>query len=408
MNLPLHIARRYLFATKKHHAVNIISGISACGVAFATMALVCTLSVFNGFQEMVAGLFTAFDPELKITTVKGKTFDAQSPIVAQIRALPEVELCCPTLEENVMVRYKGRQAVVTLKGVDEDFEQLTDITHILYGNGRFLLEDSIASYGVMGIELIGMLGTGLSFTEPLEVLAPKREARINPINPSSAFKRDFLYAPGVAFAVNQQSYDSKYILTSLAFMRRLLDYETEATALELKLRPGSNTAQVQAQLSALLGSEFAVQSRYEQQASVFRIMEVEKFISYLFLTFILTIASFNIIGSLSMLILDKREDVNTLRNLGASNRLISRIFLCEGCLISLLGALGGIVLGVVLCLLQQTFGFIRLGDGSGTFVVDTYPVSVHLWDVILILITVTVVGFLSVWYPVRYLSKRLL
>ena len=408
MNLPFYIARRYLFSKKKHTAINIISGISVCGVALATLALVCTLSVFNGFQDMVAGFFTAFDPELKITIREGKVFEPQGAAFQEVRSLPEIGVWTETLEENAMVQYKDRQAMAIIKGVEDNFEELTSIDSLLYGAGEFILHDSIVDYGVLGVELISELGTGLQFVDPLQVYAPKRNVRVNMANPSASFNRDYLFSPGVVFVVNQQKYDARYILTSLSFARNLFNYDTEVSAVELKLKPGADVTAVQRKIARILGDEFVVLDRYEQQADVFRIMEIEKFISYLFLTFILAIACFNVIGSLSMLILDKREDVETLRNLGADDRLIARIFLFEGRFISLFGALSGIVLGLLLCYIQQRFGIISLGGGNGSFIVDAYPVSVHVTDVVLIFITVITVGFLSVWYPVHYLTRRLL
>ena len=408
MNLPFYIARRYLFSKKKHNAINIISGISVCGVALATLALVCTLSVFNGFQDMVAGFFTAFDPELKITIREGKVFEPQGAAFQEVRSLPEIGVWTETLEENAMVQYKDRQAMAIIKGVEDNFEELTSIDSLLYGAGEFILHDSIVDYGVLGVELISELGTGLQFVDPLQVYAPKRNVRVNMANPSASFNRDYLFSPGVVFVVNQQKYDARYILTSLSFARNLFNYDTEVSAVELKLKPGADVTAVQRKIARILGDEFVVLDRYEQQADVFRIMEIEKFISYLYLTLILAIARFNVKGSLSMLILDKREDVETLRNLGADDRLIARIFLFEGRLISLFGALSGIVLGLLLCYIQQRFGIISLGGGNGSFIVDAYPVSVHVTDVVLIFITVITVGFLSVWYPVHYLTRRLL
>lgn len=408
MNLPFYIARRYLFSKKKHNAINIISAISVCGVALATLALVCTLSVFNGFQDMVAGLFTAFDPELKITIREGKVFDGQDERIRAIRTLPEVSVFTETLEENAMVQYKDRQTMAVIKGVEDNFEYLTAIDSILYGAGDFLLHDSIVDYGVMGIELVSTLGTGIQFVDPLQIYTPKRNVKVNMANPASSFNMDYLFSPGAVFVVNQQKYDSRYILTSLDFVRRMLDYTSEVSAVELRLKPDASLSSVKSKIASMLGDKFLVQDRYEQQADVFRIMEIEKLISYLFLTFILMIACFNVIGSLSMLILDKKEDVVTLRNLGADDRLIRRIFLFEGRLISLFGALIGIVLGLGLCFIQQKFGLITLGGGGGQFLVDAYPVSVHFWDVVLVFVTVLSVGFFSVWYPVRYLSKRLL
>ena len=397
MNLPFYIARRYLFSKKKHNAINIISAISVCGVALATLALVCTLSVFNGFQDMVAGLFTAFDPELKITIREGKVFDGQDERIRAIRTLPEVSVFTETLEENAMVQYKDRQTMAVIKGVEDNFEDLTAIDSILYGAGDFLLHDSIVDYGVMGIELVSTLGTGIQFVDPLQIYTPKRNVKVNMANPASSFNMDYLFSPGAVFVVNQQKYDSRYILTSLDFVRRMLDYTSEVSAVELRLKPDASLSSVKSKIASMLGDEFLVQDRYEQQADVFRIMEIEKLISYLFLTFILMIACFNVIGSLSMLILDKKEDVVTLRNLGADDRLIRRIFLFEGRLISLFGALIGIVLGLGLCFIQQKFGLITLGGGGGQFIVDAYPVSVHFWDVVLVFVTVLSVGFLSVW-----------
>lgn len=408
MNLPFYIARRYLFSKKKHHAINVISGISACGVMLTTVALVCTLSVFNGFRDMVAGFFTAFDPELKIVARQGKVFDPNESRIRQVQALPQVDIWTKTLEENALVQYKDRQAMAVIKGVEANFEQLTSIDSLLYGAGTFVLNDSLVDYGFLGVELVSELNCGIQFIDPLKVYAPKRNVRVNIANPSTSFCQEYLFSPGAVFAVNQQKYDAHYILTSLEFARRLFRYNTEVSAIELKLKPGSDVGRTQKEMKKILGDRFQVLNRYEQQADVFRIMEIEKFISYLFLTFILAIACFNIIGSLSMLILDKREDVETLRNLGADDRLITRIFLFEGGLISLWGALGGIILGLLLCFLQQHFGLISLGGGNGVFLVDAYPVSVHLSDIALVFATVVMVGFLSVWYPVRYLSRRLL
>ncbi len=407
MNLPLYIAKRYLFSKKKHNAINIISGVSVCGVVLATVALICTLSVFNGFQDMVAGLFTSFDPELKITAREGKVFDGAEPLMEAVRGLPEVKVSTGTLEENAMVQYRERQTMAVIKGVESNFEQLTAIDSILYGAGEFMLSDSIVDYAVMGVELIGTLGTGVQFVDPLQVYVPKRNERVNMSNPAASFNTDYLFSPGVVFAVNQQKYDSQYILTSIDFARRLLDYDTELSAVELKLVPGADTDAVKRKIRTMLGDGFNVQDRHEQQADVFRIMKIEKFISYLFLTFILMVACFNVIGSLSMLILDKRDDVVTLRNLGADNKLIGRIFMFEGALIGISGAVIGIVVGILLCLIQERYGIISLGNG-GNFIVDAYPVSVHWQDVVVILLTVIVVSFASVRYPVRYLTKRLL
>ena len=410
MNLSFYIAKRYLFSKKSHNAINVISGVSVCGVALATMALVCTLSVFNGFQDLVATFFTAFDPELKITATSGKVFDGHDIRIEKLHDFHEIEVFSESLEDNAMVQYNGKQAMVVIKGVEDNFSHLTAIDSILYGRGEMVLYDEIVDYAIPGVELTSILGTGIRFLDPLEVYAPKRGTQINVANPASSFNVSYLHSSGLVFAVNQQKYDASYILTSLKFARNLFQYDTEVSSIELKLKEGVDVEAFADKIGGILGDDFIVQNRYEQQADTFRIMQVEKLISYLFLTFILLVACFNVIGSLSMLIIEKKNDVVTLRGLGADDRLISRIFLFEGCLISFLGALVGVVLGLTLCLVQQEFGILTLGSGAsaGAFVVDAYPVSVHWQDVVLILITVLLIGFLSVLYPVKFFSRRLL
>ncbi|MCR4765776.1 MAG: ABC transporter permease [Bacteroidaceae bacterium] len=404
MAIAYYIAKRYLFSKKKHNAINIISAISVCGVALATLALVCTLSVFNGFHEMVEGLFTAFDPPLKITASQGKTFQQNDERIEKVLQMTEIETAMPTIEESAMVQYKDKQLMVTIKGVDDSFTQITEIDSILYGRQAFILQEEGVDYGILGMGVASALGTGIQFVDPLPVIAPKQNVHVNIANPGAAFAKGYLYSPGSVFMVNQEKYDAQYILTSLSFARQLFGYRDEVSAMEIKLKPGSNERSVQTKMKELLGDDFQVQNRFEQQADVFRIMEIEKFISYLFLTFILIIATFNVIGSLSMLIVDKQEDAQTLHNLGASHQLIERIFMFEGWLIAAYGALTGIVLGVILCLIQHHFGIISLGNN---FIVEAYPVSVHLLDVVLIFITVLAVGAISVIFPVKYMSKRL-
>ena len=407
MRLAYYIARRYLFAPKKHRAVNVISALSACGVALATVALVCTLSVFNGFQEMVAGFFTAFDPELKITVRHGKTFDPADSCLQAVRRLPQVAVWSETLEENALVRYRDRQVTATVKGVDDAWRQLASVDSLLYGAGEFLLQDSVVSYAVPGVELISQLGCGIGFVDPLELYAPRPGARINVANPYAGLRHGYLHSSGLIFIVNQQEYDAHYILTSLDFARRLFGQPDQVSAIELRLAPNVDTDRTKHRLQELLGPDYLVQDRYEQQADVFRIMESEKLISYLFLTFILIMACFNVVGSLSMLMLEKRDDVRTLCNLGADTQLVRRIFQCEGGLIVVCGAAAGILLGWLLCLAQQQFGLIRLGS-AGEFVTDAFPVSVQTGDIVVVFVTVTVVGGLSVWQAVRYLGRRLL
>ena len=408
MNFPFYIARRYLFSKKSTHAINVISGISVVGVAVATMALVVTLSVFNGFHDLVASFFTQMDPQLKVTPVKGKTAPADDPILTEIRQLPDVEVATECLEEQALAVYGDRQMMVKIKGVEDNFNQLTHIQEILEGDGDFELHAADLNYGIPGLGVAYQLGLGYTYEHPLKVFAPRREGQLNMANPTEGFVVDELYSPGVIFCMKQGKYDKNYILTSLAFTRHLFDLEGRLSSLELRLKPGSDFDRVKEQMVKIAGDKYNVFDRYEQQDDTFRIMKVEKLIAYVFLTFILVIACFNIIGSLSMLIIDKKEDVVTLRNLGATDHQITRIFLFEGRLISAIGAVLGVLIGLLLCWLQQQYGIVRLGSSEGSFVVDAYPVSVHPWDIVLIFFTVMAVGFLSVWYPVRYFSKRIL
>ena len=408
MNFPFFVARRYLFSKKKTHVINVISFISVVGVAVATMALVVVMSVFNGFQDLVANLFTNFDPQLKVMPVMGKTAAADDPVLTKIRRLPQVDVATESLQDMALAVYQGKQAMVTVKGVDDNFANLTHITEILYGDGQFQLHTANLAYGTPGIRLAQTLGTGANWQGYLRIYAPRREGQLDMSNPQDGFVVDSLISSGVVFAVNQGKYDKNYILTSIGFARRLFGQQGRLSALELRLKPDADFNAAKRRIQQIAGSRFVVKDRYEQQADTFKIMQIEKLMAYIFLTFILIVACFNIIGSLSMLIIDKRDDAVTLRNLGATDRQITRIFLFEGRMISVFGALLGIGLGLLLCLLQQQFGFVRMGDADGSYIVNAYPVSVHYLDVLIIFITVIVAGWLSVWYPVRYLSKRLL
>lgn len=408
MNFPFYIARRYLFSKKSTHAINVISGVSVVGVAVATMALVVTLSVFNGFHDLVASLFTAFDPQLKVTPAVGKTAPADDPVLTRIRHLPEVEVATETVEDMALAIYGDRQAMVTIKGVDDNFDSLTHIREILVGEGEYELHAAGLNYGIPGIRLAEALGTGYRYDRPLKIYAPKREGQLNMANPTDGFVEDELYSPGVLFSVKQAKYDKSYIVTSIGFARNLFGQQGMVSALELRLKPGTDFDAAKEKIRQMAGGKYTVKDRFEQQEDTFRIMKIEKLIAYIFLTFILAVACFNIIGSLSMLIIDKKTDVATLRNLGASDKQIVRIFLFEGRMISAIGAVLGIAVGLLLCWLQQTYGLVGLGRSSGSFIIDAYPVSVHPKDVALIFVTVLAVGFIAVWYPVHYFARRLL
>ena len=408
MNFPFFIARRYLFSKKSTHVINVISSISVIGVAVATMALVIVLSVFNGFHDLVASLFTSFDPQLKVVPVEGKTAPADDPILTKIRLLPQVDVVTETVEDQALAIYNDHQAMVKIKGVDDNFAELSHITDILYGDGSFSLHAANLEYGTVGIRLAQNLGIGAQWDGFLKIYAPKKEGQLDMTNPGDGFVADSLNSPGVLFAVKQAKYDKNYIITSISFARNLFGQQGMLSDLELRLKPGSNLDAVKAEMQQIAGNKYKVLDRFEQQEDTFKIMSIEKMIAYIFLTFILVVACFNIIGSLSMLIIDKKNDVVTLRNLGANDKQITRVFLFEGRMIAVIGAVIGIGLGLLLCFLQQQYGFVRLGDSEGSFIVDAYPVSVHYSDVAIIFVTVIAVGWLAVWYPVRALSKRLL
>lgn len=408
MNFPFYIARRYLFSKKSTHVINIISGISVVGVAVATMALVVTLSVFNGFHDLVTSLLTSFDPQIEIVPTKGKTAPADDPILTKIRNLPQVDVATESVEDQAMAIYKGRQAMIKVKGVEDNFSELSHINDILYGDGEFSLHAANLQFGVVGIRLADNLGMTADWDGQLKIYAPKREGQLDLMNPTEGFVEDSVISPGVVFSVKQARYDRDYVLTSIAFARNLFGQQGMLSQLEIRLKPGSDLDAVKAEMQKIAGSKYRVLDRMEQQADTFKIMKIEKFIAYIFLTFILAVACFNIIGSLSMLIIDKKNDVVTLRNMGASDKQIVRIFLFEGRMISAIGAILGILVGLLLCWLQQVYGLVSLGRSSGSFIVDAYPVSVHPEDIIIIFITVLAVGFASVWYPVRYFAKRLI
>lgn len=408
MNFPFFVARRYLFSKKSTHVINVISAISVIGVAVATMALVIVLSVFNGFHDLVASFFTNFDPQLKVVPVQGKTAPADDPVLTQIRQLPEVDVATESVEDQALAVFRDKQAMVIVKGVDDNFPELSHINEILYGNGAFSLHAANLQYGVLGIRLAQTLNVGAQWEGYLHIYAPKKEGQLDMSNPAEGFVVDSLNSPGVLFAVRQSKYDKNYILSSISFARNLFGQQGMLSSLEIRLKPGSNLDAVKAEMQKIAGDKYQVLDRFEQQADTFKIMSIEKMIAYIFLTFILVVACFNIIGSLSMLIIDKKDDVVTLRNLGASDKQIARVFLFEGRMISVIGAVVGIGLGLLLCLLQQMYGFVKLGDSEGSFIVDAYPVSVHYIDVAFIFVTVIAIGWLAVWYPVRYLSRRLL
>lgn len=408
-NFSFYVARRYMFSKKSVGAINVISFISVAGVAVGTMALVIVLSVFNGFHDLVASLFTNFDPQIEVVPVKGKTINADAPELDRIRHLDFVDVATDVVEDQAIAVYGDRQRMVTVMGVDENFDQLTNISDILYGDGDFTLRVANLYFGVPGIRLAQDLGLGARWADYLKIYAPVRRGQLTDLDtPTDGFVVDSLLSPGVVYAVNQNKYDRDRIITSIYFARQLFDQDGMLSSLQLRLKPGTDLSTAKREIKAAAGEKFRVLDRFEQQADTFRIMQIEKVLAYVFLTFILIVACFNIISSLSMLIIDKKNDINTLHNLGANDRQIRSIFLYEGRIISAVGALIGIGLGLALCGLQQAFGFVKMGESSGTFIVNAYPVSVHYWDVLVVFITVILIGWAASWIPARRLRKQIL
>ncbi|MDR3652634.1 MAG: FtsX-like permease family protein [Paludibacter sp.] len=402
LSFSFRIARRYLFSKKSHNAINIISGISAAGVGVGAMALVCVLSVFNGFGSLISDMFSSFDPDLKISVIQGKTFDVNTKEFNALRKMKSVAYFTEVVEENALLRFKNKQMPATVKGVSNDFEKMTRIDSIMY-DGKFILYDGAFQRSVLGVGVASILGLGAHFIDPLYIYAPKRTSEINLLRPENSFNQVGTFVSGI-FSVKQLQYDDHYVLISIGLARDLFEYEkSTVTSVELKLAKGVDKDEVQKKIKTLLGNKFQVKNRYEQQESFFKIMKIEKWITYLILCFILLIASFNIIGSLSMLIIDKKADIETLRSLGANNQLIKRIFLFEGWMISAVGAIVGIAIGAGMCLVQEHFGILKLGSG---YVVDAYPVVTNPIDMLLVFITVISMGFLAAYYPVRYIRTK--
>ena len=405
MNFPFFIARRYVFSKKSTNAINVISAISVVGVAVGTMALVIVLSVFNGFHDLVASFFTTFDPQIELVPTQGKTAPADDPLLDQIRKMPEVSVHTDVLEDQGLAVYGDRQQMVTVMGVDDNFTQLTNIGDILYGDGEFSLQAANLFYAIPGIRLAQDMGLGARFEGYLKLYAPVRRGQITELaDPSEGFVVDSLISPGVVFAVNQAKYDRDRVICSIGFARRLFDQDGMLSSLQIRLKPGSDLGAVKKQMREIVGSKYNVLDRFEQQSDTFNIMQIEKVLAYVFLTFILMVACFNIISSLSMLIIDKKADAATLRNLGATDKQIRSIFLFEGRIISAIGAVVGILLGLLLCWLQQEFGLVHMGDSAGSFVVNAYPVSVHYDDVAIVFVTVLLIGWAAAWIPTRKLK----
>ena len=406
MKLELHIAWRYLFSKKGHNAINIVSGVSAAAVGVVAAAMVCVLSVMNGFGALVEHMFSEFDPEIRITPAQGKSFRLDTLPVQQVLALPFVQAASQVVEETALVRYKDHQQPARIMGVDTVFQHITHIDSIL-SDGYFSVYDGAFERCVMGRGLAAQIGINAHFVGAVHIYAPKRLERVNMLRPDDAFLHETAFMAGT-FAVNQTTYDDQLLIVSLPLARRLFQYDTlTVTSLELQLASDSRLSarRMKTQLRECLGDGYIVADRYEQQADFFRILKIEKLLTALLLAFILLIACFNVIGSLSMLIIDKQEDIRILQHLGATNQTIRRTFLYEGWLITTLGALFGLLIGLAVCLLQQHYGLLKLGSGVD-YVISAYPVLVQAGDVLAVAAIVLLMGFLAAYYATRSLRTK--
>lgn len=405
LKVPVYIAKRYLISRKSHNIINIISGIAVAGVTIGTMALIIILSVFNGFEKIVTTLFNSFDPDLMITVKEGKVFRPSDLPGDSIKALPGVLRYTEVLEETALLKYTSKQYIVTMKGVSEDYVRLSGLDTMMVG-GDFILQSHGKPFAVVGYGVAYYLGINPDdYSDPIHVYVPKR-TRSSYTSLDQAFNSAVIMPAGI-FSI-QQDFDSRYMIVPISFARDLLEYTDEVTSIEIGLAPQTDREKLQDEISRLCGDRFVVRNRIQQQALLYKIMKSEKLAVFLILAFILIIATFNVIGSLSMLILDKRKDIAVLRSMGAGNRLIKRIFLTEGMMISFSGAILGLTLGALVCWIQQRYGVIPLKGGSGSFIIDAYPVQMQVMDFVRVFLTVFIIGFAAAWYPVRQISKKYL
>lgn len=397
------IAWRYLFAKKQFNAIHIITAISSAAVGVVTAAMICVLSVMNGFGTLVEQMFSQFDPDLRVTAQIGKSFSLDPEKKEQLLALPCVDLLSECIQETALIEFDDKQMPVQLMGVDSTFAHLTNIENIII-DGHYEVYDGAFDRAVLGQGLAWKLGIGARFVQGIQVYAPKRESRVNMLRPDMNFNKETCFIAGI-FAINQQKYDENLILVDLDLSKRLLEFEdNEITALLLSTPKDYNIKKAKRDISNLLGDGFIIQDRYEQQEDFFRILRVEKLLTTLLLIFILLLASFNGIGSLSMLIIDKQKDIQTFSHLGANNEMIRKIFMLEGWLVNTIGAMVGLILGLGICLLQEHFGLLKLGNGE-EYIISTYPVAVQWWDIILVIAMVFALSVLSAWIPARKIKN---
>lgn len=405
MKTAFYIARRYLISKKSVNVINIISGISVAGVTVGTFALIVILSVFNGLETTIKSMFSSFDPDIKITAAIGKSFEMSEGNFNTIRQMPEIESVTPVIEEQAMLGYGDRLFFATIKGVPVDYESTAKLDSNFITSGKFILEADRVPYAVVGQGVAYYLSVGLNFLDAINVYTLKKGTRGRP-DIANAFIHSTIYASGI-FA-NQQEIDSKYVLVPFGFAAELFQMNDRVSAVEIGLKPGFSDKEVKAKIASVLGEKFTVKTQFEQHELFYRVMESEKWAIFLILGFILIIASFNILGSLSMLIIDKKADIAILQSMGANQQLIRTIFLFEGWLISLAGAVFGLITGVLICWIQIEFGLLKIPGNEGAFIFSAYPVEIRITDLLAVFLLVSGIGFLAAWYPIRFISGKYL
>lgn len=403
MNLSFYIAKRYLFSKKRTNLINIISAVSVAGMAIGTIGLIIGLSGFNGFDSLIKSLFSSFDADLKITLVEGKSFETANPVFHEILHSRDVLFYSEVVEDNALLRYDDRQVLATIKGVSDDYSRMTGLDTMIV-DGKFMLKEADRQYAAIGQGIAYSLSVGLKRNNPINIYVPQK-GRKSGSTLEGSFNQGYIYPSGV-FSV-QQEIDSRYVVVPISFAREIFEMKDKVNSLELKLRDGADVKEVQEAISGKLGSRFVVKNRYQQHDYLYKTMKGEKYAVYLILILILIIASFNIVGSLTMLIIDKKEDIAILKSMGAGKKLIRHIFLFEGWSISFLGALIGTVAGIAICQAQITYGFVKL-QGGGSFIIDAYPMNIISTDILLIFCSVILIGFFAAWLPVKYISGKFL
>ena len=405
MSLPLKIAWRYLVSKKGHQAVNIISIVAVCGVVVATAALICVLSVFNGFRGLIMGRLAMLDPQVAITATLGKTVNDADSVIDAVSVIPGVERAVPVIIDQALAIYAQNQMPVHLKGVPDDYNTMNEMDSVIV-DGEWRLQDQVSRYAVIGAGPAVRLIVRPEFLGMVRLYAPQRQGKVNMANPMGAFRQDSLFVSGI-FQLQQNSYDADLMYVPLDMARELFDYDTQASQIEVKLTPEANEQQVMHSIQKALGNGYQVKNRLMQQREAYRLVNIEKWMAFLLLAFILIIATFNVISTLSLLIIEKDDSIATLRALGANDRQISRIFVLQGWLITLVGAITGIVIGLILCLCQQQFGWLRLSGDPANMIISAYPVEVQWTDVIVTLALVAAVGLLTSMVTALIMRRRL-